>query len=221
MKLALFDLDNTLLPIDSDHSWSQFLINQNVLEKTEFEAKNDQFFADYKAGTLDIHAFLDFQLKPLKNNKRVQLNKWHAQFMREVIAPNIRDSALRLIQQHKDEHAICLIVTATNRFITEPIAHAFGISEIIATEPEEINGEFTGKVIGDPSFREGKLKRMNQWMASKGFTLDSFESVHFYSDSVNDLPLLEYVSNPVATNPDEKLHAVAIERQWPILELFS
>jgi HAD superfamily hydrolase (TIGR01490 family) len=221
MKLALFDLDNTLLPMDSDHGWSQFLINQGVLEREKFEAFNNQFYADYKAGTLDIHAFLDFQFRPLKNNPRTQLNAWHAQYMEQIIRPNIRPSAQQLVEKHQQEGAVCMIITATNSFITKPIAAAFGIEHLIASEPEEINGEFTGKVSGIPSFREGKVTRLNNWLTEHGWTWDSFESSHFYSDSINDLPLLEQVSHPVAANPDDNLAQIAKNRQWPIIELFK
>ncbi|WP_370262716.1 HAD family hydrolase [Limnobacter sp.] len=221
MKLALFDLDNTLLPMDSDHGWSQFLINKGLLDREEFEARNNQFYEDYKAGCLDIHAFLDFQLRPLRDNPRALLNAWHLQYMAEVIQPNILPSARRLVQQHQDEQAICILITATNSFITRPIAQAFGIEALIATDPEEKEGEFTGKVSGVPSFREGKVQRLNDWLAGKGWTLESFEQTHFYSDSINDLPLLEAVSHPVATNPDERLARIARERNWPVLELFK
>ncbi len=221
MKLALFDLDNTLLPIDSDHGWSQFLINKGVLDRAEFEARNDQFFADYKAGTLNIDAFLDFQLRPLRDNKRAQLAVWHNEFMAEVIRPNMKPSAIELVKQHQADNAVCVIITATNSFITQPIAQAFGIEALIATEPELVNGEYTGKVTGVPSFREGKVTRLNEWLAVKNWTLSSFESSYFYSDSINDLPLLECVSNPVAANPDNKLAEIAQKRGWPVLELFK
>lgn len=221
MKLALFDLDNTLLPIDSDHGWSQFLINKGVLDRAEFETRNDQFYADYKAGTLNINEFLDFQLRPLRDNTRAQLAVWHQEFMSEVIRPNIKTSAIELVKQHQADNAVCVIITATNSFITQPIAQAFGIEALIATEPEIVDGEYTGKVSGLPSFREGKVARLNDWLASKGLAMRSFESSHFYSDSINDLPLLECVSHPVAANPDEKLAGIANTRGWPVLELFK
>lgn len=221
MKLALFDLDNTLLPIDSDHGWSQFLINKGVLDRAEFEARNDQFYADYKAGTLNIDEFLDFQLRPLRDHTRVQLSGWHQEFMQEVIHPNIKQSALELVKKHQADNAVCVIITATNSFITQPIAQAFGIEALIATEPEMLHGEYTGKVSGLPSFREGKVTRLNDWLAGKQWTIDSFESSHFYSDSINDLPLLECVSHPVAANPDDKLAEIAHARDWPVLELFK
>ncbi|HEX4917769.1 MAG TPA: HAD family hydrolase [Limnobacter sp.] len=221
MKLALFDLDNTLLPMDSDHGWSQFLIDKGVLDRDEFEARNNQFYQDYKAGCLDIHAFLDFQLRPLRDHKRAQLDLWHAQYMAEVVQPNIRASARQLVQKHQDENDLCVVITATNSFITRPIVNAFGIEALIATEPEEIDGEFTGKVNGVPSFREGKVTRLNAWLTQQGHTLDSFEKTYFYSDSINDLPLLEAVSHPVAANPDDRLAAIARDRNWPVIELFK
>jgi HAD superfamily hydrolase (TIGR01490 family) len=221
MKLALFDLDNTLLPMDSDHGWSQFLIELGVLDRHAFEAINDQFYADYKAGTLNIHAFLDFQLRPLQQHPREQLNAWHAQYMEKVITPHIRESAKQLIKQHQNAGALCLIITATNSFITRPIAQAFGIEHLIATEPEHINGQFTGKVLGTPCFKEGKITRLNNWLKQHNLDLNSFESSHFYSDSINDLPLLECVSNPVAANPDDHLAHIAQNRHWPIIELFK
>jgi HAD superfamily hydrolase (TIGR01490 family) len=221
MKLALFDLDNTLLPIDSDHGWSQFLIDQGVLDRQTFESRNDAFYEQYKAGILDIYEFLDFQLQPLKSYPREQLDQWHAQFMDQVIRPNIKQSALDLVAKHKGAGELCMVITATNRFITEPIVKEFGIDELIATEPEIINGEFTGKVIGEPSFREGKVNRINQWMQARSQNWNSFDAVTFYSDSINDLPLLELADQPVAVNPDEKLLAVAKSRNWPVLELFQ
>lgn len=221
MKLALFDLDNTLLPIDSDHGWSQFLIDKGVLERAGFEERNNQFYADYKAGTLNIHEFLDFQLRPLRDNKRAQLAVWHSEYMETVIRPHIKPSALDLVKKHQNEQAVCVIITATNSFITQPIAQAFGIEALIATEPELLDNEYTGKVNGLPSFREGKIHRLNDWLEEKGWTMDSFESSHFYSDSINDLPLLEQVSHPVAVNPDAKLNEIAQQRGWPVLELFK
>ncbi|HEX4856558.1 MAG TPA: HAD family hydrolase [Limnobacter sp.] len=221
MKLALFDLDNTLLPIDSDHGWSQFLINKGVLDRAEFEVRNNQFYADYKAGTLNITEFLDFQLRPLRDNALQQLHLWHDEFMQEVIKPNMRESAIELVKKHQAEQAVCVMITATNSFITRPIAEAFGIDVLIATEPELVNNAYTGKVSGLPSFREGKVSRLNEWLLNNGWTLDSFETSHFYSDSINDLPLLECVTHPVAANPDDTLAQIAKARGWPVLELFK
>jgi HAD superfamily hydrolase (TIGR01490 family) len=221
MKLALFDLDNTLLPIDSDHGWSQFLINQGVLDRAEFEARNNQFYADYKAGTLNIEEFLDFQLRPLRDNPLARLQGWHAEFMEQVIQPNMKTSAVDLVKKHQADNAVCVLITATNSFITRPIAKAFGIDVLIATEPEFCDNAFTGRVSGLPSFREGKVTRLNEWLLNQGWTLDSFETSHFYSDSINDLPLLECVTHPVAANPDDTLAGIAKARGWPVLELFK
>ena len=221
MKLALFDLDHTLLPIDSDYTWSKFLMDIGILDEAAYEKRNVYFYEQYKAGTLDIAEFLDFQLRPLAQNSRQQLDAWHEQFMSKVITPEIKPAALQLVEQHRQEGAMCAIVTATNRFITEPIANVFGVDARIATEPEHINGEFTGKVTGTPSFREGKITRTEEWLQSMNKDWNSFESVHFYSDSSNDLPLMERVSHPVATNPDDKLAQLATERGWPILRLFE
>ncbi|MDX1669168.1 MAG: HAD family hydrolase [Limnobacter sp.] len=221
MKLALFDLDNTLLPIDSDHGWSQFLINIGVLKRDEFEARNNDFYEQYKAGVLDIYEFLSFQLQPLKSNSRQQLDQWHAQFMEQVIKPQIKPSALNLVWTHQAAGDVCMVITATNRFITEPIVKAFGITELIATELEIRNGEFTGEVKGEPSFREGKVKRIDQWLADREQTWDTYEQITFYSDSINDLPLLERATHPVAANPDDTLRNIALERGWQVLELFK
>lgn len=221
MNLALFDLDNTLLPLDSDHGWSQFLIEKGMLDRDVFEARNDTFYEQYKAGTLDIYEFLDFQLKPLHDIPRIELERLHQAYMDEVIHPSIRASAVSLVEKHRDAGDLCVVITATNRFITSPIVKAFGISHLIATEPEEVNGQFTGKVFGLPSFREGKIRRLYDWLANRGEALEKFNDVYFYSDSMNDLPLLEIASKPVATNPDDKLRAIATERGWPILELFA
>jgi HAD superfamily hydrolase (TIGR01490 family) len=221
MKLALFDLDNTLLPLDSDHGWSQFLIEKGQLNGLDFEIRNHKFYADYKAGTLNIQEFLDFQLRPLRDNTYAQLVIWLDEFMAQVIAPNIKASARELVAKHQAQNDVCIMITATNRFITQPIAHAFGIEALIATEPEIVNGQYTGKVNGLPSFREGKVTRLNQWLAKKGWNIGSFENSYFYSDSFNDLPLLEYVTHPVATNPDQHLTEIAHSRGWPVIELFK
>jgi HAD superfamily hydrolase (TIGR01490 family) len=217
-KLALFDLDHTLLDGDSDVSWAQFLIEEGVLHPEEYHAKN-QWFADrYKDGTLDIHQFLDFQLAPIARRPRSQLDTWHEQFMQRKIRPIIHEGAEDLIQQHAD--ALVALVTATNRFITAPIAAELGIEHLVATDIEEVDGMFTGKPFGTPCFREGKIKRVDEWLASMGHRLGDFES-WFYSDSLNDLPLLERVNHPVAVDPDATLRAHAQQRGWPILSLRS
>jgi HAD superfamily hydrolase (TIGR01490 family) len=217
MRLALFDLDNTLLAGDSDFEWAQFLIEQGVLDREVYEARNQQFFEQYKAGTLDIHEFLDFQLKPLSRHPREQLETWHREFMRLKILPIITQKARDLVQSHA--HDARVVVTATNSFVTRPIAREFGIEYLIATEPEEVAGAFTGRVQGVPSFREGKVARVEQWLAEHGLDWSSFQEKWFYSDSLNDLPLLGMVTHPVAVDPDETLKEAAIERGWMIISL--
>jgi len=216
-RLALFDLDNTLLAGDSDYEWAQFLIEEGVLERTAYEARNQEFYDQYKAGTLDIYEFLDFQLRPLAEYPRAQLHAWHRTFMQRKILPVITEAARGLVARHRAD--TCAIVTATNSFVTAPIAREFGIEFLIATVPEEIAGRYTGKVSGIPSFREGKVTRLDAWLASRGTPLGSFEESWFYSDSANDLPLLERVSHPVAVDPDPRLAAHAAERGWPVLRL--
>ncbi len=219
MRLALFDLDNTLLNGDSDFEWSQFLIRIGVLDAELFEAQNLKFYEQYKAGTLDIHAFLNFQLKPLSRHPRSTLDTWHQQFMRESVMPMVTQSSRELVARHLAAGDVCVIITATNSFVTAPIAREFGIEHLIATEPEQQDGEFTGRVEGVPSFKEGKITRLNQWLTARGWTLDSFEDTTFYSDSLNDLPLLKIVRHPVAANPDDTLRAHAELQAWPIINL--
>lgn len=216
MKLALFDLDNTLLAGDSDHAWAQFLIEEGVLHAGEYHAKNEWFYERYKDGTLDIHEFLDFQLAPLANRPRAQLDAWHLDFMRRKIRPMIASGAPALVAKHVD--ATAAIVTATNRFITGPIAKELGVPMLIATDIEEKDGVFTGKARGTPTFREGKIVAVNAWLASMGQRLSDYES-WFYSDSLNDLPLLELVTHPIAVDPDPVLRARAQERGWRIMSL--
>ena len=218
MKLALFDLDNTLLDGDSDFEWAQFLIEQGVIDRELYEAKNRHFYDQYKAGTLDIHEFLDFQLKPLSRHSRKVLDGWHEQFMRDKVQGMISPNARELVAKHRDAGDICVVITATNSFVTAPIAHAFGIEHLIATEPEQKDGEFTGRVSGEPSFREGKITRLEQWMGERGWNWDSFEDSTFYSDSLNDLPLLAKVQHPVAVKPDDTLRAHAEQEGWPVIE---
>lgn len=216
-RLVLFDLDNTLLAGDSDFEWAQFLIEEGVLDREVYEARNQAFYDQYKAGTLDIHEFLDFQLKPLSRHPRAILDRWHAEFMARKIRPIIRESARRLVERHRDD--LRVVITATNSFVTRPIAREFGIDNLIATEPEARNGEFTGGVVGQPCFREGKVRRLEDWLAERRQTLGSFHESWFYSDSLNDLPLLARVTHPVAVDPDETLRAHAAAHGWPLISL--
>lgn len=218
-KLVLFDLDNTLLAGDSDYEWGQFLIKRGIVDRDLYEAKNEHFYQQYKAGTLDIHEFLDFQLRPLALHSRAQLEAWHADFMRDKIMPMMTMAARNLVTQALAEADLVAIITATNSFVTAPIAQAFGIPHLIATEPEQINGEFTGKVAGTPSFREGKVTRLNDWLATHNKQLKDFNESWFYSDSLNDLPLLELVSHPVAVDADPTLKAHANKLGWPSISL--
>jgi len=217
MILALFDLDNTLLAGDSDFEWAQYLIDRGVLDREVYEARNQQFYDQYKAGTLDIHEFLDFQLKPLSRHPRSVLDEWHADYMRSRIMPMIRKSARDLVAAHAGETRV--LITATNSFVTAPIAREFGIEHLIATDPEARNGEFTGGVEGTPCFREGKVTRLEAWLAAHGETIKNVSKSTFYSDSHNDLPLLEQVTHPVAVDPDAHLRAQAVARGWPVMSL--
>jgi HAD superfamily hydrolase (TIGR01490 family) len=219
VELVLFDLDNTLLAGDSDYEWAQFLIDRGVLDRAAYEAENDRFYAQYMAGTLDIYEFLDFQLAPLARYPRAQLDAWHADFMDAKIRPMIGVPARSLVAEHLGAGRLCAIVTATNSFVTAPIAREFGVLHLIATEPEARDGAFTGKVAGIPSFRAGKVARLEQWLGSMGRTLAGFDTSWFYSDSHNDLALLELVQRPVAVDPDDTLRAIAAERGWPVISL--
>ena len=219
MNLALFDLDNTLLAGDSDFEWGQFLMSLGVLDREIHEASNLKFFEQYKDGTLDIRAFLDFQLAPLARHSRAELDAWHRQFMAERILPMIGDKARQLVKHHADAGDLMAIVTATNSFVTAPICREFGIPHLIATLPEAKNGQFTGRVEGIPSFKEGKITRVEAWLKSLGHNWSSFVNSHFYSDSQNDLPLLHRVSHPVAVDPDDTLRQVAQEAGWPTISL--
>ena len=219
MNLALFDLDNTLLAGDSDFEWAQFLIGKGVLDREVHEARNIEFYEQYKAGTLDIHAFLDFQLAPLSRHARAELDAWHREFISTRIRPLIPEAARRLVAKHAAAGDLLAIVTATNSFVTGPIAREFGIPHLIATIPAQEGGRFTGQPRGMPSFREGKIVRVEAWLESLGLWLGSFDRSWFYSDSHNDLPLLERVSNPVAVDADATLAQVADQRGWPQISL--
>ncbi len=219
MNLALFDLDNTLLSGDSDFEWAQFLISKGVLDREVHEARNIEFFEQYKAGTLDIHAFLDFQLAPLSRHSRAELDAWHREFVATRIRPLISNAARALVARHAKAGDLLAIVTATNSFVTGPIAHEFNVPHLIATIPAQENGRFTGQPRGTPSFREGKIVRVDAWLESLGLWLGSFEQSWFYSDSHNDLPLLEKVTHPVAVDADTTLAEVATRRGWTQISL--
>jgi HAD superfamily hydrolase (TIGR01490 family) len=216
-RLVLFDLDNTLLAGDSDFEWAQFLIEQGVLDREVYEARNQAFFDQYKAGTLDIREFLDFQLKPLSRHPRSVLDAWHREFMARKIMPIIRDSARALVAGHRGD--VRVIITATNSFVTRPIANEFGIEHLIATDPEEKRGEFTGRIVGTPCFREGKVQRLDDWLVAHNLSIGSFRESWFYSDSLNDMPLLSRVTHPVAVDPDAVLRAHAESKGWRIMTL--
>jgi HAD superfamily hydrolase (TIGR01490 family) len=219
LDLVLFDLDNTLLAGDSDYEWARFLIEKGIVDGAEYEARNDEFFRQYKEGTLDILEFLDFQLAPLAAHPRDQLDRWHAEFMDLKVRPMIGAPARRLVAQHLDRGSLCAVITATNSFVAAPIAREFHVPHLIATEPEEREGRFTGRPAGTPCFREGKVARMQEWLDRQGRRWQDFAASWFYSDSRNDLPLLERVNRPVAVDPDEMLRRVAGERGWPVITL--
>jgi HAD superfamily hydrolase (TIGR01490 family) len=220
-KLALFDLDHTLLPIDSDFSWGVFTQAIGWADPVEFKRRNEEFFEQYKAGTLDVHAYVRFATDAIRRKGREASLAARERFMREVIAPVIRPRALQLVQSHRDAGEQVVIVTATNDFVTGPIAQAFGVDELIAVKLEVgADGWLTGEIDGVPSIREGKVTRVAQWLAGRGEDWDAVETT-FYSDSLNDLALLERCDHPVATNPDAKLRGIAAARGWRILDLFE
>ena len=219
MNLALFDLDNTLLAGDSDFEWAQFLISKGVLDREVYEARNQTFYNQYKAGTLDIFEFLDFQLKPLARHSRAQLDAWHREFLDSRIRPMMTPQSQALVKEHLASGAVVAIVTATNSFVTGPIARAFGIPHLVATVPAQENGAFTGKPRGTPAFKAGKIERVEAWLESLGLCWESFDKSSFYSDSHNDLPLMKKVNNPVAVDPDDTLRAHATAQGWPVISL--
>lgn len=219
MNLALFDLDNTILAGDSDYNWSRFLIQEGYLDGAIHAEKNEKFYADYKAGTLDIYAFVEFQFKPLARNPRAVLNQLLKKYVEEVIKPMITEKARVLVKRHQEDGDLIIVITATNSFITKPIAELFGIENLIGTDPEEKEGEFTGKVSGLPSFKEGKVTRLEAWLKNKKLSLASFEKSYFYSDSHNDLPLMQKVTHPVAVDSDDVLSEYAKSKGWPQISL--
>ena len=221
MNLTLFDLDHTLLPIDSDYSWGEFSLKIGWVDPVLFKSKNDQFFADYQAGVLDIHDYVKFATEAVRLKGPELAAKAHQQFMQEVVLPVIKPSALNLIKQHQDAGDHVMVVTATNEFVTRPIAAALGIQELIAVElAKDSKGWITGEISGTPSFKEGKVIRVSEWLSANQKTWQDVQ-ITFYSDSINDLPLLERAQIPVAVNPDARLRQLATDRGWRILQLFS
>lgn len=216
MTLALFDLDNTLLAGDSDHAWGEFLVEENIVDAEEYRKANDRFYQEYLNGELDIMRYLSFALQPLARHDMDALLRWREQFIDEKIRPMLQRRAKELLDYHRDQQHTLMIITATNRFVTEPVAELLGVEHLIATEPELVNGRFTGGVAGVPSFQHGKVERLNDWLRSTG---EKLPDAWFYSDSHNDLPLLEKVDHPVAVDPDPNLEAIARERGWPVMSL--
>ena len=224
-KLALFDLDHTLIPFDSDYSWGQFIARLGWTDPVEFTRRNDAFYLQYKAGTLDIFEYARFATAAFVQRGETAARQAHARYMEEVVKPGLLPQAFELVRQHKAEGATVIVVTATNEFVTRPLAAALGADELMAVDLQRDtapggSGWFTGEVRGVPSFREGKVARVEAWLAARNL---GWQDVHstFYSDSINDLPLLEKANVPVATNPDDPLRAIATERGWRILELFA
>ncbi len=216
MSLAIFDLDNTLLGGDSDYEWGQFLVEKGIVDRTFYESENQRFYEEYKQGTLDIYAFLRFSLKPLKDNDLSQLLALRKEFVIQKIKPYVLQKGIDLVESHKARGDLPMIITATNRFVTEPIAELYGVDVLLATEPQMVNGQYTGDVAGIPCFQSGKVKNLNQWMAEHGYSL---KGSYFYSDSHNDLPLLELVENPIVVDADDTLITVAGSNGWQILSL--
>jgi HAD superfamily hydrolase (TIGR01490 family) len=222
LNLTLFDLDGTLIETDSDHAFGEFLVHVGWADKDRFKQRNDQFYAEYLAGTIDVAAYLDFATSAWRSRPEQEALAMRERFMRDVMRPAVHGRALNLVQQHQTAGDRVAIVTATNEFVTRPIADLFGIETLIAVELErDAQGRATGRAKGVPTFREGKVTRVEQWLQDLGQAAPDFDRITFYSDSINDLPLLEWSTHPVATNPGAKLEAVAAERGWPILRLFE
>ncbi|MEZ5535801.1 MAG: HAD family hydrolase [Thiolinea sp.] len=218
MTLALFDLDNTLIKGDSDHAWGEFLVRKELVDAEEYRRINDHFYGQYQQGTLDIREYNRFALKFLSENDMETLNALHRTFMQEVILPIIDDKARQLIDQHRQQGHTLVIITATNSFVTRPIAAELGIEHLLAIEPKIVNGHISRELEGEPTFREGKVIRLREWLAGREETL---QGSYFYSDSHNDLPLLEIVDHPVAVDPDNSLKEIATQRGWPVISLRS
>lgn len=221
-RLALFDLDHTLLPIDSDNEWGRFLCRTGRIDDVDaFNARIDGFYAQYKAGTLDPEAHLRFVLSAFAGRPAAEIGAWHQEYLDTVVKPAVRAEALQLVRRHLDAGDLCAIVTATNAFVTRPIAALFGVSHLLGAEGEQVDGVYTGEPQGVITFQGGKLVRIHEWLADQGTTIADFDEVWAYSDSRNDLPMLELATHPVATNPDAVLRQVATERGWPIIDLFN
>jgi HAD superfamily hydrolase (TIGR01490 family) len=216
VRLAIFDLDNTLIAGDSDYSWGEFLVQKNLVDAQVYAQANDRFYQEYKAATLDINEYLRFSLAPLTHYTLDELASLHTEFMRDFIEPMMLPKAQALLQQHRAQGDYLLIITATNSFVTHPIAKRLGVDDILASDAEILNGRYTGKGIGTPCFQGGKVIRLQAWLKAHNFNLND---AYFYSDSINDLPLLEQVPHPVAVDPDERLEKVAKERNWAIMSL--
>ena len=216
MRLALFDLDNTLLGGDSDHAWGDYLCERGILDPVEYQNRNDAFYQDYLAGKLNLNDYLNFSLEILARTEMAQLDEWHRDFMRDCVEPIILPKALSLLEEHRSAGDKLVIITATNRFITGPIAKRLGVQTLLATECEMVDGRYSGRSTDIPCFREGKVTRLNRWLLENGFSL---EGSHFYSDSMNDLALLEAVEHPIAVDPDPNLRAEAEKRGWRVISL--
>jgi HAD superfamily hydrolase (TIGR01490 family) len=221
-RLALFDLDHTLLPLDSDYHWADFLArNGRVGDPAVARAKNEELMQRYNAGNLTAVESAEFMLDLLARHSPYDLARWHEDFMAEIIRPAISPQAVDLVRKHLEAGDLCAVVTSTNTFVTTPITRAFGIPTLVATDPEYVAGRYTGRLLGTPCFREGKITRVGQWLQGQGLKLTDFEQSYFYSDSMNDVPLLEIVTHPVATNPSAALRALAQNKNWPIMDLFA
>jgi len=221
MKLALFDLDHTLLPIDSADTWSHFIVRHGGLDAEEYGARIRHFAATYKAGTFDVEGYLSFQMQMLARFPRAQLEHWRAQFIVEHVAAHVRPEATRLVERHREQGFEVALVTGTNSFVTRPIADLFRIEVLLAVRPEEADGRFTGRYVGTHTYQQGKVRAVEAFLAGRGTRLAALEDSIFYSDSINDLPLLEAVAHPVVTNGDARLRRIAAERGWPTFELFA